>query len=129
MENYGELKNCYATDFSLPTKNQQIVQVLGVDLFHSNFLPVQSANGFIFRVQKPRSHCNIVRIFLGDYVLIENNTVSGYNTGDIIRVLTDAHIRHFALCSVWPIFTFKYSMRRYNINSMNLLEYNYNNQY
>lgn len=86
--------------FSTPSENQQIVKVLGSR--GNNLHEVQDSHGGRFLVSMPTKFRKNIWVKRGDYILIEPIKEGDKVKGEIVRILTNEHIKHFRKENVWP---------------------------
>lgn len=87
-------------DFSHPVEDQQIVKVLSGR--GNNLHEVQAPDGSTFLVSMPTKFRRNVWIKRGDYVLVEPIKEGDKVKAEIVRVLTQEHVRCFKREGVWP---------------------------
>lgn len=85
-------------DYSHPTENQEIVQIIGNG--DKRLHRAETIDGKRFTVSSSALAC--ANISIGQFVIIERTTASVIR-GNIVRILTDFHIRNFFLNDIWPI--------------------------
>lgn len=90
-----------ADDFSLPTEKQQIVRVVsskGNNLHEVE--PAESTTNFL--VTMPNKFRKNVWIKRGNYVLVDMIEEGDKVKAELVRVLTDEHMKEFIKHGVWP---------------------------
>jgi len=87
-------------DFSLPTENQQIVKV--VSSRGNNLHEVVSADGSTFLASMPNKFRKNVWVKRGDFVLVEPIEEGDKVKAEMVRVLTNTHVKYFKEDGVWP---------------------------
>lgn len=87
-------------DFSPPNENQQIVRVLSSR--GNNLHEVQSSDNSVFLVSMPTKFRRNVWVRRGDYVLVEPISEGDKVKAEIVRILTQKHIKYFKEENVWP---------------------------
>ena len=95
------LKEVLQDDFDLPSDNQQIVKILASR--GNNLHQVESADGMEFLISMPTKFRKNVWITRGDFILIEPISEGRKVKGEMLKVLTTEHIKHFKKCGVWPV--------------------------
>lgn len=87
-------------DYSLPQEHQQIVKVL--QSRGNNLHEVESATGETFLVSMPTKFRKNFWVKRGDYVLVEPIVEGDKVKGEMVRILTNEHIKCFKKSDVWP---------------------------
>lgn len=90
-----------ADDFNLPTEKQRIVRVVsskGNNLHEVE--PADSAENFL--VSMPNKFRKNVWIKRGNYVLVDMIDEGDKVKAELVRVLTDEHMKEFIKHGVWP---------------------------
>lgn len=87
-------------DYSSPNENQQIVRVLNSR--GNNLHEVQATDKSVFLVSMPTKFRRNVWVKRGDYVLVEPIPEGDKVKAEIIRILTNKHIKYFKEENVWP---------------------------
>ncbi|XP_060531032.1 probable RNA-binding protein EIF1AD [Cylas formicarius] len=87
-------------DFSHPSENQQIVRVLVSR--GNNLLEVESTNGNTFLASMPTKYRKNVWVKRGDFVLVEPIEEGDKVKAEIVRILTNQHVKYFKKEKVWP---------------------------
>ncbi|KAK4887551.1 hypothetical protein RN001_003822 [Aquatica leii] len=87
-------------DFSPPTEQQQIVKV--VSSKGNNLHEVEAADGSTFLVSMPTKFRKNVWVKRGDFVLVEPIEEGDKVKAEMVRVLTNDHIKYFVKDGVWP---------------------------
>jgi probable RNA-binding protein EIF1AD len=90
-----------ADDLNLPTENQQIARVVsskGNNLHEVE--PADSSENFL--VTMPNKFRQNIWIKRGSFVLVEPIPEGDKVKAEIIRILTDEHLKEFNKAGVWP---------------------------
>lgn len=90
-----------ADDFSLPSEKQQIVRVVsskGNNLHEVE--PADSASNFL--VSMPNKFRKNVWIKRGNFVLVDMIDEGDKVKAELVRVLTEEHVKEFSKHGVWP---------------------------
>ncbi|KAF5308309.1 hypothetical protein FQR65_LT06302 [Abscondita terminalis] len=87
-------------DFSPPTEHQQIVKVISSK--GNNLHEVESTEGTTFLVSMPTKFRKNVWVKRGDFVLVEPIEEGDKVKAEMVRVLTNDHIKYFIKDGVWP---------------------------
>ncbi|XP_014296211.1 probable RNA-binding protein EIF1AD [Microplitis demolitor] len=87
-------------DFSIPLESQSIVQL--VEPRGNNLHEVSDSTGERFLVSMPSIFRNNVYVKRGDFVLVESIPEGDKVKAEIIKVLTEEHIKYYRSQSVWP---------------------------
>ncbi|CRL00835.1 CLUMA_CG014087, isoform A [Clunio marinus] len=88
-------------DFSQPTDNQEIVKIISSK--GNNLHEVESALGMNkFLVSMPTKFRKNVWIKRGNFVIVERIPEGDKVKAEIVRILTDEHIKEFTKDGIWP---------------------------
>lgn len=87
-------------DFSPPKENQQIVRVLNSR--GNNLHEVQTTDNSIFLASMPTKFRRNVWVKRGDYILVEPILEGGKVKAEMVRILTNEHIKYFKKENIWP---------------------------
>ncbi|CAH1184939.1 unnamed protein product [Phyllotreta striolata] len=87
-------------DFSAPTENQKIVRVLNSR--GNNLHEVETPEKLVFLVSMPMKFRKNIWVKRGDYVIIEPIEEGDKVKGEMVRILTNEHIKCFKKDNVWP---------------------------
>lgn len=87
-------------DFSLPTENQQIVRVLSSR--GNNLHEVESTDKSTFLVSMPTKFRKNMWVKRGDFVLVEPIDEGDKVKAEIVRILTNQHVKYFQKDNAWP---------------------------
>lgn len=94
------LVNEVLDDFSLPARNQQIVQVVRIG--GNNLHEVKTPDGSSFLVSMPVKFRKIIWLKRNDYILVENIPEGVKVKAEMVRPLSLEHIKYFKQQGVWP---------------------------
>lgn len=94
------LREAFLDDYSLPTENQQIVKILRTR--GSNLHEVLSANNSVFLASMPPKFRKNIWVKRGDFVLVESIKEGFKVKAEMVRILTQVHIKYFKTDGVWP---------------------------
>ncbi|KAJ8942911.1 hypothetical protein NQ314_009886 [Rhamnusium bicolor] len=94
------LREVLQDDFSTPTENQQIVKVLRSR--GNNLHEVESTDKSVFLVSMPTKFRNNMWVKRGDYILVEPIEEGNKVKAEMVRILTNVHIKYFKKDKVWP---------------------------
>lgn len=95
------MKEVLEDDFSLPTSEQEIVRVL--ESRGNNLHQVESADKNTFLISMPTKFRRTVWVKRGDYILIEPIAEGDKVKGEMVRVLSNEHIKYFKKNNKWPV--------------------------
>lgn len=87
-------------DMSLPTENQTIVRILSTK--GNNLHEVLTPNQSTYLVSMPTKFRKNVWVKRGNYVLVEPIEEGDKVKAEIVRILTNEHIKYFKKDNVWP---------------------------
>lgn len=87
-------------DFSLPTTQQQIVRVLNSR--GNNLHEVEASDKSIFLVSMPTKFRKNVWVKRGDYILVEPITEGDKVKAEMVRILTNEHVKYYKKENIWP---------------------------
>ncbi|KAI4463294.1 translation initiation factor-related [Holotrichia oblita] len=87
-------------DFSPPTENQQIVKILSSK--GNNLHEVQTPDNNVFLASMPSKFRKNVWVKRGDYVLVEPIKEGDKVKAEMVRIITQEHIKYFKKDGVWP---------------------------
>lgn len=87
-------------DFSPPNENQQIVRVLNSR--GNNLHEVQTTDKSVFLVSMPTKFRKNVWVKRGDYILVEAIPEGVKVKAEMVRILTNEHVKYFKKENLWP---------------------------
>lgn len=87
-------------DFSLPQEGQEIVKVLSSR--GNNLHEVESASGDTYLVSMPTKFRKNVWVKRGDFILVEPIPEGDKVKAEMVRLLTNEHIKCFKKSGAWP---------------------------
>lgn len=90
----------FQDDFSPPNENQQIVQVLNSR--GNNLHEVQASDKSIFLASMPTKFRKNVWVKRGDYVIVEPIAEGDKVKAEMVRILTNEHVKYFKKENIWP---------------------------
>ncbi|XP_004521699.1 probable RNA-binding protein EIF1AD [Ceratitis capitata] len=94
------LKEMMEDDFESPTKDQQIVRILGSR--GNNLHEVETATAERFLVSMPNKFRRNIWVKRGNYVVVENIEEGVKVRGEICKILTPEHVKEYTKAGVWP---------------------------
>lgn len=87
-------------DYSLPKENQDIVKVLSSR--GNNLHEVETSQGETYLVSMPTKFRKNLWVKRGDFILVEPIAEGDKVKGEMVRLLTNEHIKDFKKAGVWP---------------------------
>lgn len=87
-------------DYSLPQEGQEIVKVLSSR--GNNLHEVEDTSGETYLVSMPTKFRKNVWVKRGDYVLVESIAEGDKVKAEMVRILSQEHIKCFKKAGVWP---------------------------
>lgn len=100
MKRKHVLKEQTADDFDLPKENQRIVRI--VNSRGNNLHEVETADDDKFLVTMPTKFRRNLWIKRGDFVLVESIEEGDKVKAEIVRILSQEHIKIFTSANIWP---------------------------
>lgn len=94
------MKEALKDDYDLPTPNQQIVKM--VRSCGNNLHEVINSEGESFLVSMPTKFRKFVYIKRGDFILVEPISEGDKVKAEMVRKLSDVHIKYYKSDGVWP---------------------------
>jgi len=88
-------------DYSLPTQRQRIVRILNSR--GNNLHEVMASDQSTFLVSMPTKFRKNVWVKRGNYVLVEPIEEGDKVKAEIVRILSNEHIKYFKQDNVWPV--------------------------
>lgn len=88
-------------DLTNPGESQQIVKILKSR--GNNLHEVEAPDKSVFLVSMPSKFRRNIWVKRGDYVLVEPIAEGDKVKAEIVRILTNEHIKHFKKENVWPV--------------------------
>ncbi|XP_044254911.1 probable RNA-binding protein EIF1AD [Tribolium madens] len=93
-------KEALDDDLSLPTENQTIVRILSTK--GNNLHEVLAPNQSTYLVSMPTKFRKNIWVKRGNYVLVEPISEGDKVKAEIVRILTNEHIKCYKEDNVWP---------------------------
>ncbi|XP_018325457.1 probable RNA-binding protein EIF1AD isoform X2 [Agrilus planipennis] len=87
-------------DFSLPSKNQQIVRVISSK--GNNLHEVESSEGSVFLISMPSKFRKNIWVRRGNFILVEPIEEGDKVKAEMVRVLSKEHVKYFKREGIWP---------------------------
>lgn len=87
-------------DFSLPKENQEIVKVISSR--GNNLHEIETAEGETYLVSMPTKFRKNLWVKRGDFILVEPIAEGDKVKGEMVRLLTNEHIKDYKKNGVWP---------------------------